>query len=70
MKYDLMKYDDMKYVVMRYDVIKYDMMKMKKTSFKRLCPARAYTTLVVIVFSASRPKYGYSIYSIETNLGG
>ena len=45
----IMKYDIMKYEVMKYDVIKYDIMKMKKTSFYRLCPAQAYTTLVVHV---------------------
>ena len=49
MKYDVMIYDVVKYEVMKYEVIKYDIMKMKKTSFYRLCPARAYTTLVVLV---------------------
>ena len=55
MKYDIIKYDIMIYDVvknefMKYDIIKYDIMKMKKTSFYRLCPARAYTTLVVVVY--------------------
>ena len=50
MKYDVMKYKVMKYEVMKYDIMKYVIMKMKKTSFKRLFPARAYTTLVVLVF--------------------
>ena len=49
MIYDVMKYDVMKYYVMKYDVIKYDIIKMKKASFYRLCPARAYTSLVVLV---------------------
>ena len=44
-----MEYEVMKYDVMKNDVITYDIMKMKKTSFYRLCPARAYTTLVVLV---------------------
>ena len=49
MKYDVMIYDVVKYEVMKYDIIKYDIMKMKKASFYRLCPARAYTTLVALV---------------------
>ena len=51
--YDVMIYDVMKYEVMKYEVMKYDIMKMKKTSFYRLCPARAYKTLVVLVSACS-----------------
>ena len=47
----------MKYEVMKYEVIKYDIIKIKKPSFLRLCPARAYTTLVVLVCVRRRNWY-------------
>ena len=60
MKCKVMKYDVMRYDVMKYDVIKHDVMKMKETLFWRLCPARANTTLVVLV-----PIYKWLKYALD-----